>query len=330
MTVVMKQLFSVSTRTDLSELLKSDENEDSPLPDFIDNTEDSVLPEWIKEAGWIESENEDIEIQKGFNIVEENNDEPINEINNDEEIEIEPGEIPDWLKNIAPLDQINELDESMGNDYGDESDQAFEKLFDQLATSKEDRLSNENQDPALEWLKEFQSAESDDLSSLDEESDLEFLQETESEATTVESILEVDRGPATEKDEMVLEDTKIDQSEKPEITSESTGEVEFSEQNIGELEEMESTIEISKSTVEEPESSMAWLEALSEDSTPGQTEDSNITDDITDFPDWMKTIDKSPDETETLDDTIMQSVSSDKDTSDESLLRTSGLAEIRW
>ena len=311
-------IISVSTRTDLSELLKSDESENSPLPDFIDNKEDSVLPEWIKEAGWIESENEDIEIQKGFNIVEENNDEPINEINSDEEIDIEPGEIPDWLKKIAPVDQINELDESMGNDHGDESDQAFEKLFDQLAASKENRLSNENQDPALEWLKEFQSAESDDLSSLDEESDLEFLQETESEATTEESIFEVDRGPAVEKDEMVLEDTKIDQSEKPEITSESTAEVEFSEQNIGELEEMESTIEISKSTVEEPESSMAWLEALSEDSTPGQTEDSNITDDITDFPEWMKTIDKSPDETETLDDTIIQSVSSDKDSSDES------------
>ncbi len=91
-------IISDSTRTDLSELLKSDDSEDSSLPDFIDDKDDSVLPEWIKEAGWIESENEDIEIQKGFNIVEENNDITTSEINDVEEIEIEPGEIPDWLK----------------------------------------------------------------------------------------------------------------------------------------------------------------------------------------------------------------------------------------
>ena len=311
-------IISDSTRTDLSELLKSDDNEDLPLPDFIDKTEDSILPEWIKEAGWIESENDDIEIQKGFNIVEESIDEPIDEIDIDGEIEIEPGEIPDWLKKIAPVDQINELEESMGNDSGEESDQAFEKLFDQLDASKENRLSNENQDPALEWLKEFQSAELDDISTLNEESDVEFLQETDSEAIIEESILEVNHGPVVDKDELELEDTKIDRFEKPEITSESTDEVELSEQNQGELEEMDSKVEISKSSVKESESSMAWLEALSEDSIPDQTEDANIKDDISDFPEWMKTIGKIPDETEPLDDTIIQSAASEQDTSDDS------------
>lgn len=310
-------IISDSTRTDLSELLKSDDSEDSSLPDFIDSKDDSVLPEWIKEAGWIESENEDIEIQKGFNIVEENEDVITNEINDDEEIEIEPGEIPDWLKKIAPVDQINELEDSNENDNGDESDQAFEKLFDQLAASKENRIKNESQDPSLEWLKEFQSSESEDVSSYEEEVDQKLIQHADSEATTEESILEVNQILIDKNDEMEIEDSNFDQVEEREFISESTIEVELPDQNDDESAEMETVNEDLESSNEESENSMAWLEALSENQILNQSEDTNTSKEISDFPEWMKSFDKKPDGTEIQDDTSKQSVPSDQEATDE-------------
>ncbi len=218
---------------------------------------------------------------------------------------------------IAPVDQINELEDSNENNNGDESDQAFEKLFDQLVASKENGLINESQDPSLEWLKEFQSTESEGISSDEKEVDQELIQFTDSEATTEESILEVNQDLIAKNDEMEIEDTISDQSEEQEFISENTIEVELPDQNGDKSTEMETVTEDLESSNEKSENSMAWLEALSENQILNQSEDTNISNEISDFPEWVKTFDKTPDGTETLDDTTKQSVPSDQEANDE-------------
>jgi hypothetical protein len=321
-------IISVSTRTDLTELLKSDESDESPLPEFIDSKEDSILPDWIKEAGWNETENENIEIQKGFNIVDENDSEIANELNDDYQVEIEPGEIPEWLKKIAPVDQISDLEKIDEDNSSYEGDQAFEKLFDQLSGTQESRLLSENLDPSLEWLKEFQSEGSEEFTPFEESLDQEMSQKSDSELGTTESIYDVKSDHAAGEEVLLFEETDTDQTESSNLISESTIELIVSDQIDSDLERAEAVTETQESPEESPEelskeepsesseSSMSWLEALSEGEILNQTEDIEITGDKTDFPEWMKALDKEDIETE--EGKMVQSVSTDEELTTES------------
>jgi Tfp pilus assembly protein PilF len=71
-------------------------------------TSEEELPEWLKDAGWEKSTNEDDEIQKGYSIPPIPA-ESIEETSENEELDsVEPGEIPDWIKEIAPSEELLE------------------------------------------------------------------------------------------------------------------------------------------------------------------------------------------------------------------------------
>ncbi len=134
----------------------SEISEDQKTLEAIDLSPDDTLPEWIKDAGWTSAEALDPELEKGFNlaenIIEDNGEGVISKNKEEEEEAIERAEIPSWLLEIAPKDEIFEEHE-----IDDVELKNLEDLFDR---SKLDVSETEQPETISEWEKEFSNDES--------------------------------------------------------------------------------------------------------------------------------------------------------------------------
>ncbi|MEN4013262.1 MAG: hypothetical protein ROW48_14595 [Bellilinea sp.] len=73
-------------------------------PPLIDSIAEEEIPDWMKEAGWAPTETPDDTAQAGFNIPED---------------ELEVGDIPEWLQEIAPEETVKtEAVEEQSEDTG--------------------------------------------------------------------------------------------------------------------------------------------------------------------------------------------------------------------
>ena len=109
------------------------------------------LPDWIKDAGWEVSKEEDQNVEKGFTIPSNLPvDDQISTNNAEEEEgeEIEPAEIPSWLQAIAPAGELFDLSDDV-----DESEvKNLEDLFDNLEKDKSEFVRSESD---IQWENEF-------------------------------------------------------------------------------------------------------------------------------------------------------------------------------
>jgi hypothetical protein len=107
------------------------------------------IPDWIKDAGWEVASESGESIEKGFNISLPNTDEPEDsEKLRDIEDEIEPAEIPDWLREIAPKDENVEEDDEEEFEIKN-----LEELFDKIEPAN---LNSEINNSDIQWKNEFQ------------------------------------------------------------------------------------------------------------------------------------------------------------------------------
>ena len=118
-------------------------------------TPNEDLPDWLKEAGWEKSESEDPEILKGFSIPPLL-DEVVRNGKEEEELEveednIEPADIPDWIREIAPKDELTGPEEIENEDEFEL--QNLEDLLTNLEGSDADINLSES---SLHWENEFE------------------------------------------------------------------------------------------------------------------------------------------------------------------------------
>ncbi len=225
---------------EVSEELNPTEQDDDTIDenktesDVINIKDQEEIPSWMADVGWQVSDEVNLESEKGFNI-----DLPNETPSQTETPEmIEPGIIPDWVKNLAPRDELI----SEGIIDSDENlieDSNFEKLFSSSVEDNAEANFFENLSPTKDWMKEFESEkeefhaieESEEIEEMDEiplpsselYTDSEDLQETESPFVAVEPVEEItsDLEDNTEsemswfKDLLPVEETeeKVDENE---------------------------------------------------------------------------------------------------------------------
>ena len=321
-------IISDKTRTDLTELLNADDPEGSIIPDLTTEEEISNIPDWIKDAGWDETDIENVEAQKGFNLVDESKliiDEKADikkEISEEETVNIEPGEIPEWLQKIAPVDQLK-MDKN--DDVGDENDEAFEKLFAQISLSDENKLTPENKDDSMDWLNEFENEFSD---TNDTDQTLQSTDDVEkSEIISIEpqNILE-DEEQIELTEEVITSDIndpsdeRIDNIEdESAATIEKVTEAPDTNMNADDLLDSEDTIKSLEPALEESESDMAWLEALSDNQSIDDSPDTDLESGKKDLSEWIKELDKVSMDSDKIENLVQSSEHVDKTPISESI-----------
>ncbi|PKO18362.1 MAG: hypothetical protein CVU39_02690 [Chloroflexi bacterium HGW-Chloroflexi-10] len=275
--------------------------EEAVLPDFLGNEPESI-PEWMKDAGWDVSSEENLDAQKGFNVSEEDLD--ITAISQPA-VEIEPADVPDWLQEIAPPT------EALTDDISIESDEKFESLISSLQ-HKKDNEPDMSKSEEVDWLREFDSE-----TPARDESDQDWLQELKSAPTSAAEI----------SSEPILEETPNKLSEKSEETIEWLSDLEFDKPIIDEpiqnqkiiidpekmdsnsfltggfdpaffselTQDSEQVEDISNSPPEQvsyisnnSEENMAWLDALTAKQSADEPVSSNQKDPAEDIPEWIK------------------------------------------
>ena len=306
-------IISDKTRTDLTELLNADDPEGSIIPDLTTEEEISNIPDWIKEAGWDETDTENVEAQKGFNLVDESKliinekDDIKEELSEEETVNIEPGEIPEWLQKIAPIDQLH-MEEN--EDVGDENDEAFEKLFAQISSSDENKHSPENKEDSMDWLNEFENEfsgtnDSDQtFQSTDDEEISEIISLDPQNNLEDEELIEL-------SDEVITSDINDPSEERIEnIEDESAAAIEKvteatdTNMNADDLLDSENTIKTLEPALEESESDMAWLEALSDNQGIDDSPDTDLESGNKDLSEWIKELDKEFMDSDKIDNLV--------------------------
>ncbi|MDO9085787.1 MAG: hypothetical protein Q7U53_06235 [Anaerolineaceae bacterium] len=156
---------SPKTKEELSDEPEKLEETISNIKEIVENNQEDIvdqittessrgeeitaIPDWIKDAGWEISSEADDNLQKGFNIPlpdspKEDQNEEIKEI----EDEIEPAELPAWIREIAPKEE--NLDDSDEEEFGLKN---LEELFDNIESK--DPISNLENTKA-QWKNEFE------------------------------------------------------------------------------------------------------------------------------------------------------------------------------
>ncbi len=191
----------------------------SPKSVLLNVTEEETIPTWMKDVGWEVSEDANPEIEKGFNLEV---DTPIADEEEDSTAEIEPGIIPDWVKQLAPPEELR------AEGIIDEEDQLiddknFEKLFSSTqAGSEEEEDFFNNLSKSQDWMKEFEN-ESDELTRREEaegNSDLPAYSLEPSEEQNKSEIIEDQKEPLEDihitfsEDELSEEDSETMPSAK--------------------------------------------------------------------------------------------------------------------
>jgi len=319
--------------------------------------EDFSIPDWIKDAGWEQSSSEDQDLEKGFNIPEISSEEKeavIQPESNEGEEDIEPAEMPSWLKDIAPVDY--QADEEEDDEIGLKN---LEDLFTEI-DAKGDQISQG--DDTLQWKNEFSddgfSSElitpenlTNDNNELVDNEDLVVENESGSEPDQEEDDLdwiknisfveENDDGSqeSFEEDQELPQESELDEesvvlpiSEVEERDSNEDQEIESAEGDawlsslVEETEESDAATEVSE---EIPD----WIKSVAEEDTSDQFE---ITENNKAMPDWMNISEESLDEKfddiniifDETDKEIFAETNKDDSTLEEESLKDFGFEDI--
>jgi hypothetical protein len=283
--------------------------EESEITFPTDDEEEKVIPDWIKDAGWEVSNEEDESLEKGFTIPStlpledeilsseaDNLVEDLNKVDKDDEDEIAPAEIPGWLQEIAPSENsINIPDE-----IDDFEVKNLEDLFDNLEKDKSEFIRNESE---MIWENEFTDDKESSLEDTLQGFDFSSISLNQDESkTNFESPGDLDSEEKPEDDldwikDLSFDDESVGNEEIPtshvnENIPEIEQEVEIEEgvldkqsldQIINELEE----IEIEPAPSEDDQ----WLNSLVIDENKEDTEKENIIqNEKEDIPDWIKSV----------------------------------------
>ncbi len=152
--------------------------------------EEKEIPNWMKDAGWDVSRDDDDNLDKGFTIPSilpiedevssgdiDNLFEDLSEADKEEDEEIQPAEIPGWLQEIAPsIKSINfpeEVDEFEVKN--------LEDLFDNLEKDKSEFIKSEAE---ISWEKEFTDEKDSSLEDTLQGFDFSSISLNEEESTT--------------------------------------------------------------------------------------------------------------------------------------------------
>ncbi len=146
----------------IEELTIIPENKSSES-DLLNVAEDETIPAWMKDVGWEISEELNSELEKGFNI---DVDEPSAEEEEETLPVIEPGIIPDWVKQLAPPEELRAEGITDAEDHFID-DKNFEKLFSSSPAESEEEDFFKNLSKSQDWMKEFET-ESDELTRREE------------------------------------------------------------------------------------------------------------------------------------------------------------------
>lgn len=295
------QSLQVKDQTEVIELDDLQDAIDEPPIPATDIDEDQSLPDWIKEAGWEVSSQEDESKEKGFKVppnlpIEDQTSIIKNdEVAEEEEPEILPAEIPSWLKAIAPSGEFNDLSEDVEDNEDDVKN--LENLFDSLEKDKPEFVKNETK---ILWENEFSKGEDESLEeTLRGFNFSSMINDDELNLTSSESELEIKSSDNIEESldwikSLTIEAEKIENEDISEpISTENVPKFEKDElinkqsldQIINELEE--NKIESQKQELSDDD----WLNSLvrdedkekSENESPGENEKEEI-------PEWIKSV----------------------------------------
>ena len=138
--------------------LEEPETLERPIIPSFGSDEEEEIPEWMREAGWEVSENDNVEAERGFNIDMQDVEIP----QADETSGLEPADIPEWLQDIAPEISPSE-DDKVGLDEiveDEEEIEKFESLFSDSKSSNEDVDFSPplNEETSPIWLRDLANA----------------------------------------------------------------------------------------------------------------------------------------------------------------------------
>lgn len=248
---------------------------------------DEDFPEWLKDAGWEKSENEDPEILKGFSISalidEENQIEKCKEdIDNEEDI-IEPAEIPDWVQEIAPKDKITDQEEI---EFDDEFE--VQNLEDLLSNFDKSNSEMDVSDTTFLWENEFDSGIDSPMDQLSSEIEFKELEDKTEPLTQINEIKDV----SIESEDEDLDWLKSIQFEEEDVKENEIAQsiIDFPEKDV------DSRVEVG----DEIGSEENWLSSLLDEkkdeiNVPFSSieQEQELEDNIeiaNDVPDWIKSV----------------------------------------
>lgn len=223
-----------------------EEQPPEPLVQVPEASEEETIPEWMREAGWAPAEKIDETVEAGFNLPEE---------------ELEMGEIPDWLQEIAPEETLSE------------KQPAEEQDADWLEKILPDEEDLNTQTPETSFMEEIQfSAETSSAEEPFETAETEIPPSTEfaiqEEAPQEE--LHIEESPIFEEEPEWLKDLGALAEEPSQPESESFAEeipspIENEVESLHEIPSASDATEPSSQTLpdlEDMDAAMAWLESL--------------------------------------------------------------------
>ncbi len=287
--------------------LDESNDEESEITLTPDDEKENDIPDWIKDAGWEVSNEADESLDKGFTIPStlaleneilsseaDNLVEDLNEDKDDEE-EIEPAEIPGWLKELAPSENnINIQDE-----IEDFKVKKLEDLFDDLEKDKSEIIRGESE---ISWENEFTDDKESSLEDTLQGFDFSSISLNEDDSkTNFEPTGELD-SEEKPKDELdwikglSFEDEPLGNEEIPtsnvgenilEIEKETDKEDLLDKQSLDQIINELEEIEIEPAPSEDDE----WLNSLVIDENKEDSEkESFIENEMEEIPDWIKSV----------------------------------------
>ncbi|PKO07522.1 MAG: hypothetical protein CVU41_02180 [Chloroflexi bacterium HGW-Chloroflexi-3] len=275
-----------------------------------DSDENKEIPDWIKDAGWEVSKEEDDDLEKGNTIppILPDEDEILSsEVDNsigdrvkddEDEDEIQPAEIPGWLQKIAP----SEISINIPAEADEFEVKNLEDLFDNLEKDKSALIRSEAE---VSWENEFIEEKDSSLDNTLQGFDFSSMSLNENEReTNFESAEKLDSEEKFDDeldwikdlstDDEQLDNVEVPKSPKFENISEIEEEIENEEeinlhsldQIINELEEIET---------EENESALSmddeWLNSLVLDENKEDSEKEFLEENKKEeIPDWIKLV----------------------------------------
>ena len=272
-----------------------------------ENEEVKEIPDWIKDAGWEVSKEEDENLEKGFTIpsilpaedeissseVFNVNEDRIEDVKEEEE-EIQPAEIPGWLQEIAPSESSINIPKEV-----DEFEvKNLEELFDSLENDKSEFVRSETN---LSWENEFtndkESSLEDTLIGFDFSS---ISLNDEESKTSFESSEKISTEGQVEDEldwikDLSMDEESVGNDEFPltsifENISETEEEQEINKQSLDQIINELEDVEI---TDKEPVPSMDedWLNSLVIDERKEETKEEFFGESEKEgIPDWIKSV----------------------------------------
>ena len=275
----------VESPTNLNETLFTDQEE-------MELESESLVPDWMKEAGWTKSDEESPPDQESieFNSFSESDD-------FEEDDEISPNEVPDWIKSLAPQEEMENTDEEEKLDIlnqilppevdADKETDSILKDTDSPLDEEQIRNSWDSEDFAIDSLKEeptsFEEKPEQSIQDTQESEDipdwLKDFSEKEPEQKTNDFKLEENEELPDWLKTLSGEDKDKDEDIKPIDLSQSERNTDLGAFPIEEIEEDETPVSLND---------QEWLENLAQEHSAAQeTLDSPAGESLEEPPSWI-------------------------------------------